>query len=104
MNKWGRRRAASDFDNSLILIYVMHIKSRLGASAMRALVDIPDSLIAELATIGQTQRLPRAEIIRRAICAYVDEHKLNQSKDAFGLWAKESIDGLAYQEAVRSEW
>jgi|APTNR8051073442_1049403.scaffolds.fasta_scaffold02443_13 metal-responsive CopG/Arc/MetJ family transcriptional regulator len=70
---------------------------------MRALVDIPDGLIKDLATISETKKLPRAEIIRRAISAYIADNKPT-AELAFGLWANNKIDGLEYQEKVRSEW
>jgi hypothetical protein len=28
----------------------------------------------------------------------------NQEGDAFGLWGKRKVDGLAYQEKARREW
>lgn len=77
---------------------------------MRALVDIPDSQLSDLAIVCKTKKLPRAEVIRQAIAAYIAENKPNASQ-AFGLWAnsnaqakKEPVDGLAYEEKVRTEW
>lgn len=70
---------------------------------MRALVDIPDSLIKDLSKISKSKKLPRAEIIRRAISAYIAKNKPS-GEDAFGLWAGQKIDGLEYQTNVRAEW
>lgn len=69
---------------------------------MRALVDIPEKLIEDLAKISQAKKISRAEIIRQAIVNYVADNKSNQN-DAFGLWTNK-IDGLEYQEKLRSEW
>lgn len=70
---------------------------------MRTLVDIPDPQIAALAAIGSANKISRAEVIRRAITAYVEQHRVG-SDDAFGLWKETLEDGVAYQERVRSEW
>jgi hypothetical protein len=70
---------------------------------MRTLVDIPDRQIKDLTAICAAERLPRAELIRRAITAYI-EKKTPPAVDAFGLWKSHKVDGLAYQEQVRSEW
>lgn len=70
---------------------------------MRTLIDIPDRLIEDLATVCERDKLSRAEVIRRAISLYVSKKKIN-SDNAFGLWKEKQTDGLAYQEQVRSEW
>jgi metal-responsive CopG/Arc/MetJ family transcriptional regulator len=73
---------------------------------MRTLIDIPENQINELAAICQYKNLSRAEVIRQAIAAYVVNNKPAVTEQAFGLWAKhsEAIDGLDYQEQIRSEW
>ena len=70
---------------------------------MRTLVDIPDGLIKGLADISATEKKSRAEIIREAIAEYLLKHQPT-TEAAFGLWSDRKIDGLAYQEQVRSEW
>ncbi len=70
---------------------------------MRTLVDIPKQQIDALAAIGAANRISRAEVIRRAISAYVDRHRAG-GDDAFGIWKGAPEDGLRYQERVRSEW
>lgn len=70
---------------------------------MRTLIDIPESQINELSTICQAKNLPRAEVIRQAIAAYIATNKASTSQ-AFGLWSNQPIDGLEYQEKVRAEW
>jgi hypothetical protein len=65
--------------------------------------DIPDRQIEDLAVICKAEQKTRSEIIRRAISAYIEEHK-PAAVDAFGLWKDRKVDGLAYQEQVRSEW
>ena len=75
---------------------------------MRAIIEIPDKQISDLALIAKTKKLPRAEIIRQAIAAYIASNKPSAAP-AFGLWAKhinkdQLQDGMQYQEKVRAEW
>ena len=70
---------------------------------MRTLVDIPDRQIRELTAICEAEKVSRAEVIRRAIASYIEKKK-PATIEAFGLWKGRKIDGLAYQEQVRSEW
>ena len=70
---------------------------------MRTLVDIPDRQIRDLTAICEAEKVSRAEVIRQAISAYLEKKK-PQAVDAFGLWKDHKVDGLEYQEQVRSEW
>lgn len=75
---------------------------------MRAIIEIPDKQINDLALIAKTKKLPRAEIIRQAIAVYISSNKPSAAP-AFGLWAKNNtnsppLDGQQYQEKVRAEW
>lgn len=73
---------------------------------MRTLIDIPEQQITELTDLCQTYKLSRAEIIRRAITVYVQQHK-KKDIDVFGLWKQSNQaieDGLQYQKKLRDEW
>ena len=70
---------------------------------MRTLIDIPEKQIQALTAISQAEKVSRAELIREAIAYYLEKKK-PLSDDAFGLWKNHQVDGLAYQEQVRSEW
>ncbi|MCU7834419.1 MAG: ribbon-helix-helix domain-containing protein [gamma proteobacterium symbiont of Taylorina sp.] len=73
---------------------------------MRTLVDIPEQQISELSLLCREQKLSRAELIRRAITAYIGQQNKKES-NAFGLWKKENQqtkDGLQYQQELRHEW
>ena len=48
--------------------------------------------------------ISRAEAIRRAIGEHLLRNPPPDRKPAFGLWRGRGIDGLKYQEAIRSEW
>lgn len=71
---------------------------------MRALVDMNDTQIEALDTLAKRVRQSRAALIRAAIDDYLERHHREQVEDGFGLWGKQKIDGLAYQEKARSEW
>jgi len=75
---------------------------------MRTIIDLPDAQIAALRELGERERASPAEVIRRAVAAYVDTHQPAIGDDAaFGLWRdrpKASTGGLAYQREMRSEW
>ena len=83
-------------------------------ASMRTLIDIPDQQLNDLASICATQRLSRAEAVRRALNAFIAQN-LPVREIAFGLWSGQIAslpgesdplpeDGLAYQEKLRSEW
>ena len=69
----------------------------------RILVDPPQKYVDDLGAIARAEKLPRAEIIRKAIADYV-EHNRPVTANAFGIWKDRQVDGLAYQETMRSEW
>jgi Ribbon-helix-helix protein, copG family len=93
------------------LIYDMYI---LIGEEMRTLVDIPDRQLEDLNAICAVRKLSRAEVVRQAIDAFIEENRPSR-EPAFGIWKGETIvlpgdsdplpeDGLAYQERFRSEW
>jgi hypothetical protein len=70
---------------------------------MRILIDLPENQIQALATICSDKHVPRAELIRQAIGCFITKHK-SDGIDAFGLWGNKKVDGLDYQNELRSEW
>jgi metal-responsive CopG/Arc/MetJ family transcriptional regulator len=70
----------------------------------RILVDLPDAQVEELAALVETEQRSRAAVIRDAIDAYIAQHKRALGADVFGLWKSKKIDGLEYQQEMRSEW
>jgi metal-responsive CopG/Arc/MetJ family transcriptional regulator len=71
---------------------------------MRTLVDIGDAEVRALDELSKEDRRSRAALIREAIDDYLAKRRGKRGGDAFGLWGKRKIDGLAYQEKVRGEW
>lgn len=81
---------------------------------MRALIDVPEQQLKELAEICAAKNLSRAEAVRRAVAAFIEQNRPSREA-AFGLWKDQAVclpgeseplpeDGLAYQEKLRSEW
>jgi metal-responsive CopG/Arc/MetJ family transcriptional regulator len=71
---------------------------------MRILIDIGDSELGALDRLAKTEKVSRASLVRKAIGDFVDKHNRKGEGDAFGLWREQAIDGVAYQEKIRSEW
>lgn len=71
---------------------------------MRTLVDIGEPQVHELDELSKQDRRSRAALIREAIDDYLAKRRAKPGDDAFGLWGKRKVDGLAYQEKVRREW
>jgi metal-responsive CopG/Arc/MetJ family transcriptional regulator len=71
---------------------------------MRALVDLGDTQLQALDELSKREKRSRAALIRQAIDEYLSRRRSKQENDAFGLWRKGKVDGLAYQKKVRSEW
>jgi len=71
---------------------------------MRTLVDIPTPELEALNTLSKSSGVSRAESIRRAIRAYVDQHAPRPKHEGFGIWKDYEIDGDEYQQKMRAEW
>jgi len=71
------------------------------------LLRLSDKQMDELDFIVNAENRTRTDVIREAIEVYISHKKSNakkQSKSVFGLWKGKNIDGLDYQERIRSEW
>ena len=71
---------------------------------MRALVDIPKEDLSLLDKLGKAGGKSRAELVRQAISAYLHPYRRTKRIEGFGLWANRRVDGLVYQDKLRSEW
>lgn len=71
---------------------------------MRALIDIEEQQIERLDELARREKKSRAALIRHAVREYLDARSAEKAEDAFGLWGERVVDGLEYQERVRSEW
>ena len=82
------------------MIYNRYIKLEI---LMRTLIDIPEQQLKDLSDLCLIEKTSRAELVRRAISFYLARQKQVPAA-AFGLWKERQVDGLKYQERVRSEW
>ena len=71
---------------------------------MRISVDLSTVKIAALDALAKKEKRSRAALIREAVDDYLGGRSSEQTTDAFGLWGKRRVDGLAYQRKVRSYW
>jgi predicted transcriptional regulator len=71
---------------------------------MRTLIDIPDAQIEALAALCERVNQPRAAIVREAIAEYIAKRRVAYQPNAFGLWGRDTEDGLAFQAKARAEW
>jgi len=71
---------------------------------MRTLIDLGDTQIQALDELSKKEKRPRAALIRQAIDDYLRNRRDERQRDAFGLWGKRKLDGLAYQKKLRGEW
>ncbi|MBB3136970.1 putative transcriptional regulator [Rhizobium pisi] len=71
---------------------------------MRTLVDIGDPEVKALDRLAQREKMSRAALIRKAINDFLARNNADIEAEAFGLWGDRKIDGLTYEENMRSEW
>ena len=71
---------------------------------MRTIVELPNELIEGLAFIGALEKKSRAALIRDAVQMYLEYKQPKDMSNAFGLWASQKIDALAYEDEIRAEW
>jgi predicted transcriptional regulator len=71
---------------------------------MRTLVDLRDAQVQKLEELSKQEKRSRAALIREAIDDFLARRLRGSEGEAFGLWGKRKVDGLAYQEKVRGEW
>lgn len=79
---------------------------------MRTIVDLPEDDVKTLDMMGKRDDLSRAELVRRAVSQYLEAEKEKSAgvlDQYFGLFKDDpdvfdGLDGLAWQEKMRSEW
>lgn len=71
---------------------------------MRTLVTMDEKQIRELDRLARSQNRSRAAVVREAISDYLKRRATDAHQDAFGLWGRQKVDGLSYQEKMRGEW
>ena len=70
---------------------------------MRILVDLDEEAIAALDEMAAAAKQSRAALLRKVVAEHLRASR-PQPSEAFGLWGKRKVDGLAYQKKARAEW
>lgn len=76
---------------------------------MRTIIDLEDSQASRLDEWAKTEKISRAEAVRRAVNQMLERAAPSRGT-GFGLWAQQGAnvlperDGLALQRAMRDEW
>jgi len=71
---------------------------------MRAIVDIPDEIVASLDEVREARGCSRTALIREALECYTKGYCVEEMQAAYGLWKSRKKDGLCYQADLRDEW
>ena len=71
---------------------------------MRTLVDVGDRQLQALDELAKVEKRSRAALICEAIDDFIAKRRSKHEGDAFGLWGARKVDGLVYQNRLRSEW
>ena len=71
---------------------------------MRTIVAVPNQQLDAIDALCRRDGMSRAEAIRRAVAAYIQQDRATQPDQAFGIWRTRAQDGLAYEQRLRREW
>lgn len=71
----------------------------------RILIDLPEHQLQALAALVEKEHRPRAALVREAVERYIaQQQETAATDDVFGLWKDRALDGVAYQNELRTEW
>ncbi len=71
---------------------------------VRTIIDLPNTQLEALDALCRREGISRAEAVRRAVAAHVQQRRAAAPDAAFGLWRDRGVDALAYQDRLRREW
>ncbi len=71
---------------------------------MRTILTIPEEMAHRLDRLAHRRRLSRAEVIRRAVEAFLRKESEASVAEAFGLWRGRRANALTEQRRLRAEW
>ena len=81
-------------------VYINHMEIMMS----RILIDLNDEQVKDLTALAEREQRPRAAVVREAIGAYLVQRQQAPQRNVFGLWQRRGVDGLSYQQELRSEW
>lgn len=71
---------------------------------MRTIVEIPKKKVMALDSVCRSEKISRAELVRRAIDKYLLDMPQTRREASLGIWKSKKIDSLKYEKALRDEW
>ncbi len=71
---------------------------------MKTLVEMDDNRVTALDRLAQRRKTSRSALIREAVEALLKSSEVPNRDAAFGLWTDNPVDGVVYQDKLRSEW
>ena len=71
---------------------------------MRTIVELPTEQLTALDALCARDGISRAEAVRRAVAEHLARERSARPDEAFGLWRRRPVDGVAYQQRLRGEW
>jgi len=70
---------------------------------MRTIIDLPDDQVSALTALCRSEKISRAEAIRRALAELLARNQLQNREHAFGAW-KNRGDSRKIVADLRQEW
>ena len=71
---------------------------------MRTIIELPSDQLTALDALCARDGISRAEAVRRAVAEHLARERSARPDEAFGLWRRRPVDGVAYQQRLRGEW
>jgi hypothetical protein len=71
---------------------------------MRTIIDLPESQLTALGKLCATERISRAEAVRRAVDRLLADSTPSDPGPAFGLWKKKGVNSRKFVDKIRREW
>jgi len=70
---------------------------------MRTIIELPEDQVRALADLCRTERISRAEAVRRALAEMLARKRLLNRETTFGAWSKTG-DSRKIVDRLRQEW
>ena len=71
---------------------------------MRTIITIHDKEAQALDDLCSRRNWSRAKGVREGVRLLLQKHSSSDNRDVFGMWKDRQIDGVEYQQQLRSEW
>jgi hypothetical protein len=71
---------------------------------VRTIIELPSDQLTALDALCARDGISRAEAVRRAVAEHLARERSARPDEAFGLWRRRPVDGVAYQQRLRGEW